>query len=222
MTETDPPVAPNNPPTHGKSERFPRLREFMPIIEVVGAGFIALYTLVTIALWCSSLEANKLTSRALGSSQANFQKDQRPYVWIANGKTGAPTATRLLDKRGFYQIIWTVSLSNFGKTPAYKVLGSRFIQVGTHPRAMSYLEAEITSIPTLIPPTGEVITTTISAPDITETEFNAFKILGTSQKVAIWGDYTYTDSSGVPYEMHYCLSRLNTGSISYCEGNDIK
>jgi hypothetical protein len=209
-----------SPPAQVTPRSHRWIRRHKPLIELLGAVVLTIYTAVTIALWGSSKEANGTAIRALSDNNKNFVTGERPYVWIANGKTGAPGIVKLLDKAQFVQMIWTVSLSNFGKTPAYKLNGTRFIQVGSHSRVSSYGEA--IDVPTLIPPTGEVITTTISPPDIRETEIKAILARGSTEKITIWGDYTYRDSHGNLYETHYCLSRLNTGSISYCEGNDIR
>lgn len=180
-----------------------------------------IYTAVTILLLCGSQKANNTAERAIHDTNENFSKDQRPYVWIENGKTGMPTELKLADKPGFAQIIWTVNLYNFGKMPAYRFSGTRHIQVGNHDRTLSYMEN--VSIPTLIPPTGDVLTTTISTPDIRQSDVNATLARGSQLRITIWGDYTYFDSAGATtYETHYCLSRLNSGSIAFCEGGDIK
>jgi hypothetical protein len=61
-----------------KNEKsFPRLRRLKPLIEAVGIVFLIIYTGVTIGLWCSSRDANKL-------SHEYFLKDQRPYMWPMN------------------------------------------------------------------------------------------------------------------------------------------
>lgn len=180
-------------------------------------------------------ENSKALTKALGEDRAafdatlsqsrdQFRQDQRPYLWIANGKTGSPGFIKLLekDKSGFLQAFWDNSIYNFGKTPAYHVGRKFFIQVGNkHPKSQSYGEGA-NNPPTLIAPTGEASVKVLSSPNIIQGEIDDLQKPHSGQTINIWGTITYADSYGTNYESDLCLSRLDSGVVQYCNGNQIK
>jgi hypothetical protein len=161
---------------------------------------------------------------AITQSRNQFRQDQRPYLWVANGKSGVPAFNRLLepDRAGFLQAYWDISVFNFGKTPAYHVKRQFSIQVGNrHPMSRSFGEGG-NNPPTLIAATGQADIRVLSSPNIIQMEIDAIQMPHSHQTISIRGTITYADSHGVDYESGVCLSRLDSGVIQYCDGNYIK
>jgi hypothetical protein len=191
-------------------------------LEGIGLAVLIWYACTTNGLLRESRTTNTLTGSALKETHENFQKDQRPYVWIANNKSGMPTLTSLIEKPRFFQAVWDIGISNFGKTPAYHVRREFFIQVGNkHPSVRSYGEKD-TDAPAIIAPTGEVTIRVLSSPDIVQAEIGDILKPHSGQTITIRGTITYADSYGTGYDSTICLSRIDSGSVQYCEGNDTK
>jgi hypothetical protein len=109
LPESNPSPGSNSPPANAQKERFPRLREYAPLIELIGASFIVIYTFVTIALWCSSREANQLTSESLRVSQ-------RAYVTI--GRNDGVVADFIVPSDPSKNAEMVIYFQNTGHIPA--------------------------------------------------------------------------------------------------------
>jgi hypothetical protein len=115
VSNTTPSIGRDNPSTTTKQERFPRLKEWQPVAEMVGIAVLVVYTGVTIALWCSSKQANKIATD-------NFREVQRPYAIVQSFASNFPE----LGKPIFVDI----HFKNDGMSPAVDGLIFRHVVFG--------------------------------------------------------------------------------------------
>ena len=146
-----------------------------------------------------------------------FRKDERPYLAETPKSTERPEF-HPTDPAMDGQIEWNYHFSNFGKTPGYHIHSEQFIKLGHGPFVSSYGEPKHRG-ETILPPTGDNLITVISAP-MPKQQFE--RLLSISGGIQIKIRFFYRDSYGTDYETGICETRLNTGAISYCEGNYIK
>jgi hypothetical protein len=148
-----------------------------------------------------------------------FRKDERPYIAEAP-KTTQPARfiPNPVHPEMGGQILWDYHFSNFGKTPAYHLHEEQFIKLGDRPFVRSYGEPKHRG-ETILPPSGDNFITVISAP-MQKQEYD--RLLTITGGIQIKVRFLYSDAYGINYETGICETRLNTGAISYCEGNYIK
>ncbi len=148
-----------------------------------------------------------------------FRKDERPYIAEAPKTTQPPRfIPNPVHPEMGGQILWDYHFFNFGKTPAYHLHEEQFIKLGDRPFVRSYGEPKHRG-ETILPPTGDNFITVISAP-MQKQQFE--RLLSISGGIQIKVKFLYSDAYGTSYETGVCETRLNTGAISYCEGNYIK
>ncbi|HYL74715.1 MAG TPA: hypothetical protein VEU96_10955 [Bryobacteraceae bacterium] len=129
-SNADPSVTSNNPPTKAKQERFPGLTEWKPLIEIVGVGFLVIYTAVTIFLWCEARTANKISRSSLAATQ-------RPWVSI-DAAIGGPF---VFDENGAHVTIYFV-LKNTGLSAATGVVFYPELYILGPTKQMAFKERE--------------------------------------------------------------------------------
>lgn len=161
--------------------------------------------------------AVKAAQDANRDAEERFRKDERPYV-AETPKSTEPPHFLTTKPNVTGQIAWNFHYSNFGKTPAYHLHSEQFIKLGDGPFVRSNGEPKHRG-ETILPPTGDNFITAVSAPIAPEELDQLLKVSGGIQIKII---LSYTDSYGTRYETGICETRLNTGTISYCEGNYIK
>jgi len=198
---------------------------------------IIIYAILVYFQWTEMIAATDATQQAvhearLSRQQAQkslnatidqFHSEQRPYVWTISSGVGSPefVPSRQPNSRTG-QVTWTWHYTNYGKTPAYNVRFRHFISIDGGPFVESYRATRQGSFGPPLPPTQDVIAEVISGPGVTPEQWTHATSLG-GQGISIRMKIEYTDTYGVMYETGICLSRLNTGAISFCrEGNYIK
>jgi hypothetical protein len=200
-----------------KNEKsFPWLRRLKPLIEAVGIVFLIIYTGVTIGLWCSSRDANKL-------AHEHFLKDQRPYMWPMKIeahplKVGEPVRVNV-----FY--------ANYGKTPALKEKSAGkvliYVGEGTLKQADTFFAnfdenkviggSEIIVPPGIPPnPKDSQAWATDQSDIIPKDQAAVDGIDKTDGSFAVVGVITYFDSYGTHYRSDYCAMHLANGNVAWC------
>jgi hypothetical protein len=114
-----------------KNEWLLRLKEWQPAAEIAGVIVLVIYTSVTIALWYSSREANKI-------ARASLMADQRPWVLTNNAQ---PEPNTTYDAQGHFVIgqpmFWRVDYSNYGHSPALNMIGVGMVFFGSDAMKMA-------------------------------------------------------------------------------------
>jgi hypothetical protein len=163
-----------------------------------------------------------LAENSLKQSREQFQKDERPYIWIKNEGLGNPEFIYDKDLAGGNlstgQILWSVHYTNYGKTPADNLISQALMSVGLNapfrsPPGFPKLKNRV-GVPT--PPNKDDFLTVISQPGITSQRFN--ELNATNDGIRAQIRITYSDAYGGEYETIICLSKLASGAIKYCEG----
>jgi hypothetical protein len=218
--QPDPSVAENNTSTTAKQKSFPRLRKLKPLIEVIGVAVIVIYTSVTIGLWYSSSEANRLT-------RENFMKEQRAYVVIDQPKDSNIVYMRVGEK-----VRWDIQFINFGKTPAIHMGTDKGIWLGSN--AMNEMEQFFSKLPRAAPHNGEgglFLPPIIgdggrNTPGfqytsiVSESAFSSDdEVFGRThdKAVVIAGRTWYQDMDGNPHYTDFCDFVIMTGAIGHYE-----
>lgn len=154
---------------------------------------------------------------AVSQTRDQFRQDQRPFVWLTNDlgqpefvpKPGTPTG----------QVVWDWHFTNYGKTPAYGIRFRQYFKVGNEFRP-GFGSTEQPGIGSPLPPTKVNFSTNVSDP-INADEFS--RLIDLDQAIAIRIVMEYTDAYGGKYESGFCLERLRTKAITYCQdGNYVK
>lgn len=118
------------PAADKKPERFPRLAEWKPVLEVAGVGIVLVYTFITAMLLCENRKTNKIASDALDQGRIGSERQLRPYVLaskidiVGNIKSGQ-------------RFVGTVEIVNYGQTPAVRVEGCADIALLPNTQPMS-------------------------------------------------------------------------------------
>lgn len=107
--------------------------------------------------------ATRIAPEAMKATQDQFRQDQRPYIWITKD-LGQPS---FIENSG--QFVWTYHITNYGKSPAYKLICHQFTKIGnlTFPQFGSKF-----SIGPPMPPMAEQFNTAVSSPGITRESFD--------------------------------------------------
>ena len=157
--------------------------------------------------------------KANSDADDRFRQDERPYIAETPKSNQAPEfIPNRIHPEMDGQILWNFHFSNFGKTPAYHLQSEKFIKLGDRPFVRSYGEPRHRG-ETILPPTGDNFITVISVP-MQRQQFD--HLLTINEGIQIKVKFLYSDAYGTNYETGVCETRLNTGAISYCEGNYIK
>lgn len=178
--KTDPSKTADNTPATSKPERFPQLVEWKPVAEWAGIVVLVIYTGVNVAIWFSSMAANRISSEALVAVQ-------RPFVSI---RAEGPSMADL--KPGVNQDIpWKFVMENSGNTPARNARG--YTGFGSCKDAalagddMTVLPEEIKIIRLTLGPKQQNT-------GVQYIPLSAFKALVENKSVYLWGWVTYRDS----------------------------
>ena len=212
-------------------------------IGIVG-GIV--YTLLTFGIFVATIRSVKESHDAVKQTRAavsaaitqaqiadatlkatikNFQSDERPYIWLPNNID--PPQFQFVKvippaPAGPEWVVWNWHYVNYGKTPALNIHFTHYIKVGDRPFALGLGDdGKGTGAP--LPPNKNDFSTVISKPELSAEE--VAKLSVTEQAIKIFVKISYTDAYGGDYLTTFCLSRLLTGAIAYCQdmgGNQIK
>jgi hypothetical protein len=183
-----------------------------------------------IAIWqarISKRSADAAVSAATAAITANkdardrFQQDQRPYLWVKDPGTPEFVVNPNTNPQTG-QIIWTYHFTNYGRTPAYKVITYKFIRVGKtaeFKESFGFSKATVgEGVPA--PPNVDDFMTVVSEAGISPAKLE--QLTKTDEAIAIRLRIEYTDAYGSRYETGVCVHRLANGATQYCrEGNYI-
>jgi hypothetical protein len=156
---------------------------------------------------------------AITQSRDQFRDEQRPYIALSNNGLGEPRFIENLLDPTIGQVLWTSHVANFGKTPAYHVLERRYIKLGNGRFVPSHMEKGTKLAESFMAPTADTFNTAVSE-TMPKTDYPP--LLEMHEGISVKKVITYRDSYGTPYETDICLTRLNSGAIAFCKGNNIK
>jgi hypothetical protein len=183
-------------------------------LMVIATIVIALATIVNVLVaWKLGTDTHTLAEAAhtlAWLEKEQFQVAQRPIVALTED-TGSPQLV------GLGQVVWEWRFTNYGKTPAQQVRIYQAIRLGQQP-----FEKTVVQDAAPIPPGKIDKDADVSAQKITPAQFSAYLQALEPNGISIQGRITYEDAYHNKYETGFCLTRLNSGAISYCEpGNYI-
>lgn len=207
-----------------QENRREKIKIGLEVLTVVGIFF---YATIAAFQWGAMLRADKeatisanaavtaagVAQQALQNTRDTFRRDQRPYMWLANTMVGPAYDTTRKE------IVWNWYLTNYGKTPAYKLKGREFMKVGTGLFKPSSLHSDITFPP--VPPNkvGE-FDTVFSESGVTPKEVQAYMQMDGGIQIRV--DISYSDSYGGQYYTGFCFSHNANGSVQYCDNTYMK
>jgi len=196
VPDPQPSIAESNPTTAPEQKSFPLLRKFKPLIEVMGVGVIVIYTSVTIALWFSSAEANRIAREALKTASKSFQIEQR--AWLKASNTAPSFA--------FSGV--TITVENLGKIPALNTRADAFIEIVNNNQAPRFFVTPHagSDFTILFPGDHQTFPLALSGTgrQFTQSEIDSFAT-GRAY-VAIYGRLIYSDNFGKHWSL-FCSWR---------------
>lgn len=171
------------------------------------------------------------TRRAITQASELFTRDQRPIVWPDNWKAMSeiPGLPKVALMANVGQIVfWNYAFSNFGKSPALKVVGKVLVFVG--PTALKQADAFFAGLPSRLNPQpssvimpadkGNNFSTAQSQNIVTPEEFLFGRIQDFGYVLA--GRFEYEDSTRLQYRSDFCYGTFATGAVTHCPThNDI-
>ena len=182
-------------------------------LERITMWAVIIYAGIAVFQYVQMRRANQLASDAVTNTRDSFREEQRPYVWLMN-QLGSPGLALVKPPTG--QILWSWHLTDYGKTPAYKLVRKQYIKLsGDKIFTPSWDEQSISHTPIPLPPNKDDFNTVISRPGITAQEFNA--LMQQDEGIIIRIVVNYVDSYGEHYETGICLGHLASGAIEYTE-----
>lgn len=142
--------------------------------------------------------------------------EQRPNLWVLSDLS----APEYVPIGG--QIIWTVRLTNYGKSFVAKGTVDKYILIGHGAFIPTYREKSDPSMDQLTPiAPGQVVTeTVVSPPGVTPEQFSS--LLATTGGIQIKLVMEYQDLAGERYSSIVHLSRTNAGSIAFGHESSIR
>lgn len=182
------------------------------VIEVVTLIVVAIYAGLTSWQGCSTKRAADAAKTAADTAVA----EARPVIWLMNN-FGQPAYQPAPSR----QITWELHFKNYGKTPASDVRFSEiYMKIGVDGQWTPSYTTESPEIVTHpVAPEEDIERDGVTPPGISPTQWT--ELLGTTKGISIKGTILYTDSSKIPYETGFCLTRLNLGGITFCKDNYI-
>ncbi len=221
---TNIPIRVETKPKRGKIESAGRF--IKGTLEIAGIIAVIVYTGVSYRTWQASADAADYASRqaelsrkSLNETIKNFRLGQRPIVSLTND-LGTPQYFPPPSN----QIVWEWHFTNYGKTPAIELkTGTEYMKIGQTGKWIPSYHAKDTKLNRSthpLPPETPERATVVSDPGITQSQFN--QLLTESYSISIRGTLYYTDVYREKYETGFCITRLNGGGITWCEGNYIK
>jgi hypothetical protein len=156
--------------------------------------------------------AAETANTTLKSNQDQFRIEERPIIWATNN-LGSPVFVRS------GQVVWTWTITNYGKTPAHEIRIFSFMKIGNRPWEPQFTlkDSDKPEIGAPIPPGKEDFGTVVSGPGVTEEEFKRIQTI--DHYVSIRVRIEYQDSFGGHYETSLCFRTLVSGAINYCRGD---
>jgi len=153
-----------------------------------------------------------IARQALIDSNESFRIGNAPYVWIA----GLPTYEIHKNPDGTSQVVVDAHFTNFGKSPAIDLQGSRDLEIGIG--AMGKIHSKpLGTGKALLPPTKEDFFSAVTPP------FKTLPDLSKDDTIVVFARMQYRDMVGHRYETNLCMARLQTGAWEYCKNhNEIK
>ena len=106
---TPKPTGASENPAQSNRRRFEKLSEFKPLVDIVGVGFLVIYTGVTVFLWSESRKAN-------GLARESIQIAQRAYVTV--GRKDGVVADFVIPKDAKQNAEIIIYFQNSGRLPA--------------------------------------------------------------------------------------------------------
>ena len=104
----------NNSAAAPKREWIRQLKEFEPVIAVIGTAVLIIYTTVTVALLCSAREANRLAVRTFDAVSRPFiGVDSMNVLYFLAGPDGKLT-TNGATRKSADDMQFIVNIKNFG------------------------------------------------------------------------------------------------------------
>jgi hypothetical protein len=194
------------------------------------ATFVAVvaYVVVNARMYGEMVTSNNATKAAADAATKSAQaakesiglarEEQRPYVWLEENGHGTPEFVPNPTVPGWGQIIWTWSITNYGRTPAYDLYRKEFMKVGNAPFRPGFHLRKLKVITVPLPPTATGYNTIVSAPVSADNFRQLMNIDGGIRIKAI----VVCRNGAHSYETGICLQHLRTGASMYCEGNYMK
>jgi hypothetical protein len=147
-----------------------------------------------------------------------MQAEQRPNLWFG-GNLGSPQLLETAPGSG--QILWTVHLTNYGKTFVAGGTMHKEIKIGNGTFEPSYKEPEAGAAIGPTAPNQDIFVTVVSRPGITATYYNSALLTREGIQVKLVADYH--DLGSKQFQSSMCLKRTNAGSIAFCPvGNSLR
>jgi hypothetical protein len=190
----------------------------------VSSGLILVYVLVTTWQACSTRKLVVTSQETLSTSESQFIKDQRPYIWISDIKMVTPVDKQPISAKIYF--------ANYGKSPAIRMVTTGTILFGKdafnkadwffdgldNTRISDKQKSSEIIAPPGIPPDPEKshIFTTIQSSDLVQNADELKSLLGRDYAIVMVGRAEYFDSSGVFYRSDFCLYNLTAGPSAYC------
>lgn len=191
-------------------------------IELVGAASTVALVVITAFYTVFAYQQVEETRKALTATERNFIRDERPYLMVYS-------ASNVLKWPGLKgktpQLLSTVYVANYGKSPAFKV--SFQGRVVVTPNAVDAVERFFRDeIPSGIPSASVVAPGVPAKPELAPlwktlasdvlTPARATELMGTNGEVFIVVRLRYEDFEGNKYVTDFCESHLVAGPNQNC------
>jgi hypothetical protein len=185
----------------------------------------------------AAIEAAATAQDALKEARANFIKDQRPWI-LMNAVLPEPGTRH--DAQGHFAagfpLLWRVCYSNYGRSPAIKVIGNARLFHG--PNALNNADRYFRDLPgrllgpsTVLPPGGPPAPQSLTPGQPPIEVGQGFSTINTETlspgaiafiyshdfAIVAVGRFQYEDVSGNLYWTDFCRSTFLTGAINDCE-----
>jgi hypothetical protein len=171
---------------------------------------LSLNSLVAIAaIWAASA-----ATAANQNAREQFQRDQRPYVWLTN----EPEALDWTKLENRPVLTWPLHYTNYGKSPAYNIKLHVALEVVLVNGERN--SANVISKGAPLPPNKQDLLLAVSSTDVTPEEFQRLRLVDGG--VRAFGLIEYQDSSDTTYETRFCLRHRANGKADYCDTNSMK
>jgi hypothetical protein len=179
----------------------------------------------------ANVSAKSSSDEQIKSIKDQFRLDQRPYVWISSPTLAIPQVVSFqvaqLNKESPKQILISVHYTNFGKSPAVRVVQQHDIGLGHDALNKVKLKPLLQEFGTLLPAGKDDFFTVVSRPlkdeEIVQKDNALIPALLKDHAVAFRARFQFFDSSGYKYQTDVCMTRLQSGAFQYCpSGNAIK
>jgi len=188
----------------------------------MGAGLLVMITGVYVYYANQQLIE---TRNALRQAQALFTRDQMPVIWLdpppAENRSRLPIVLTVDEP-----IEWTFHYSNYGKSPALRIIVKSFVFPGANAKAD--VDAFFLELPERIP---GATSRTVAMPNV----IGEHSVTARSRAVASPDDFTHSSRDGGLYlagrfeyestdgtlcRSDFCRFTLRNGGVSYCDSHN--